>query len=228
MLTQTEDIVGRRKEHFEELLNPGNTSSGEEAESKASGEAPPMSLAAVAEVAKQLFRGKAPGVDEICPEMLKALDNVGLLWLTRLYNVAWGSGTVPMQWQIGVVVPIFKKGDQRVCSNYLGIALLSLPEEGLFQGAGKEALGDCRTSTSGGAMWIPSWLWNSGPALYPCRVVWGRGRGHGSLHIQSTCALWTWRRLMIMCPPGNPVGGTAGVWGTRAVGTCHSVPVQTK
>ncbi|TWW66772.1 hypothetical protein D4764_20G0008040 [Takifugu flavidus] len=32
-----------------------------------------------------------------------------------------------MVWQTGVVVPIFKRGDQRVCSNYRGITLLSLP-----------------------------------------------------------------------------------------------------
>ena len=69
-LTQTEDNVGRWKEHFEELLNLTNTPSGEEAESEASGEAPPISLAEVPEVVKQLFSGKVPGVDEICPEML--------------------------------------------------------------------------------------------------------------------------------------------------------------
>ena len=56
LLTQTEDIVGRWKEHFEELLNLANTSSEEEAESEASGEAPPISLAEVAEVVKQLFK----------------------------------------------------------------------------------------------------------------------------------------------------------------------------
>ncbi len=37
------------------------------------------------------------------------------------------SVTVPLGWQIGVVVPLFKKGDRRVCSNYRGITLLSLP-----------------------------------------------------------------------------------------------------
>ena len=76
---------------------------------------------------QQLLSGKVPGVDEIRPEMLKALDLVGLLWLTRLFNVAWGSGTVASVWHTGVVVPIFKKGDRRVCSNYRGITLLSLP-----------------------------------------------------------------------------------------------------
>ncbi|RJG15506.1 hypothetical protein D4A39_16625 [Alcanivorax profundi] len=66
-------------------------------------------------------------MDEIRPEYLKSLDVVGLSWLTRLCNIAWRMGTVPLDWQTGVVVPLFKKGDRRVCSNYRGITLLSLP-----------------------------------------------------------------------------------------------------
>ncbi|MDF4367286.1 reverse transcriptase domain-containing protein, partial [Vibrio parahaemolyticus] len=62
---------------------------------------------------KQLRSGGAPGVDEIRPGYLKALDVVGLSWLTRLCNIAWTSGAVPLEWQTRVVVPIFKKGDQR-------------------------------------------------------------------------------------------------------------------
>ncbi|KAK3514153.1 hypothetical protein QTP70_005085 [Hemibagrus guttatus] len=61
-------------------------------------------------VVQQLLDGKAPGVDEIRPEYLKSLDVVG-----------------PLDWVTGVVVPLFKKGDRRVCSNYRGITLLSLP-----------------------------------------------------------------------------------------------------
>ncbi|TWW55948.1 hypothetical protein D4764_09G0009980 [Takifugu flavidus] len=53
-----------------------------------------VSGAEVAEVVKKLLGGKAPGVDEIHPEFLKALD---------------------------------VKEDRRVCSNYRGITLLSLP-----------------------------------------------------------------------------------------------------
>ena len=154
LLTQTEDTVGQWKEHFEELLNPANTSFGEEAESEASGEAPPISLAEVAEVVIQLFSVKAPGVDEIRPEMLKALDIVGLSWLTRLCNVAWGSGTVPVVWQTGVVVPFFKKGDRSVCSNYRGITLLRLPWKVYSRVLEKEAPADWQTSNSGRAMWL--------------------------------------------------------------------------
>ncbi|KAK3561732.1 hypothetical protein QTP86_012988 [Hemibagrus guttatus] len=52
----------------------------------------------------------------------------GKFWQTvRRLRRAWRSGTVPLDWTTGVVVPHFKKGDWRVCSNYRGITLLSLP-----------------------------------------------------------------------------------------------------
>uniref|UniRef100_A0AAR2JQZ9 Reverse transcriptase domain-containing protein n=1 Tax=Pygocentrus nattereri TaxID=42514 RepID=A0AAR2JQZ9_PYGNA len=127
LLTSTEDVIGRWKEYFEDLLNPTDTFSSEEAESGDMGIGLSITEAEVAKVVKKLLGGKAPGVDEICPEFLKALDVVGLSWLTRLFNIAWTSGAVPLDWQTGVVVPLFKKGDRRVCSNYRGITLLSLP-----------------------------------------------------------------------------------------------------
>ena len=59
-------------------------------------------------------------MDEIHPEYLKSLDVVGLSWLIRLCSIVWHTGTVSLDWQTGVVVPLFKKGDWRLCSNYRG------------------------------------------------------------------------------------------------------------
>ncbi|KAK3557275.1 hypothetical protein QTP70_026276 [Hemibagrus guttatus] len=127
LLVSTGDIVGWWKEYFEDLLNPTDTPSVEEPEAEDSEVDSFITQAEVTEVVQQLLGGKALGVDEIRPEYLKSLDVVGLSWLTRLCNIAWRSGTVPLDWATGVVVPLFKKGDRRVCSNYRGITLLSLP-----------------------------------------------------------------------------------------------------
>ncbi|KAK3535602.1 hypothetical protein QTP70_017140 [Hemibagrus guttatus] len=127
LLASTGDIVGRWKEYFEDLLNPTDTPSVEEPEAEDSEVDSFITQAEVTEVVQQLLGGKAPGVDEIRPEYLKSLDVVGLSWLTRLCNIAWWLGTVPLDWVTRVVVPLFKKGDRRVCSNYRGITLLSLP-----------------------------------------------------------------------------------------------------
>ena len=68
-------------------------------------------------------------MDKIRSKMLKALNKLQLSWLIRLFNVAWRSGSTPMEWQTGVVVPIFKKGDWRegLQGNHRGTTLLSLP-----------------------------------------------------------------------------------------------------
>lgn len=66
-----------------------------------------MSRVEVTEAVKKLYNGKAPGVYAF----LKALNVVGVPWLTRLFNIAWTLWTVPLYWQTGVVAPIFKKRD---------------------------------------------------------------------------------------------------------------------
>ncbi|KAI3359221.1 hypothetical protein L3Q82_002742 [Scortum barcoo] len=109
LLTSTGDIVGRWKKYFEDLLNPTDLPSNEEAEAGVSEVDSSITQAEVTEVVRKLLSGKAPGVDEIRPEYLKSLDVVGLSWLTRLCNIAWRLGTVPLVWQTGVVVPLFKK-----------------------------------------------------------------------------------------------------------------------
>lgn len=52
----------------------------------------------VAKTVKQLRGSGATGVDEIRPGYLKALDILGLSWLTCLSNIAWTLGAVPLEW----------------------------------------------------------------------------------------------------------------------------------
>ena len=91
------------------------------------GEDEVFTAAEVATAIKGIKSGKAAGEDEIRPEMLKALTGEGILWSTRVCQVAWKFGKTPRDWQTGVIIPIFKKGDCKQCTNYRGISLLSLP-----------------------------------------------------------------------------------------------------
>ncbi|TWW73415.1 hypothetical protein D4764_15G0008090 [Takifugu flavidus] len=106
MLMSPGIIIRRWKEYFQELLNPTNTYPQGGTESGDQEVDHPISRAEVAKVVKQL-----PVADEIRPGYLKALDVVGLSWLTHLCNIAWAA---PLDWQTWVVVPIFKSGDQRI------------------------------------------------------------------------------------------------------------------
>ncbi|KAL7877601.1 hypothetical protein SRHO_G00042440 [Serrasalmus rhombeus] len=86
------DVIGWWKEYFEDLLNPTDTSPDSASSLENTGIGSSITEAEVIKVVKKLLGGKAPGVDDICPESLKALDVVGLSWLTRLFNIAWTSG----------------------------------------------------------------------------------------------------------------------------------------
>ena len=50
--------------------------------------------------------------------MTKALTGEGILWLTRVCQGAWRFGKTPRDWQTGVIILIFKKGDRKQCTAY--------------------------------------------------------------------------------------------------------------
>jgi hypothetical protein len=41
--------------------------------------------------------------------------------------LAWKTKTVPRECNIAIILPIYKKGDNRLCQNHTGISLLSIP-----------------------------------------------------------------------------------------------------
>ncbi len=115
------------------------------------------------------------------------------MWLTRLCSIAWRSGTVPLAWQNGLVVSLYKKGDRRVWDH--------TPQplrESLCQGTGEESSADSRTSDSGGTVRS----WNTGPALFPFQGAGGcMGVCPTNPHV--FCGFGEGFRL---CPSCRPVG----------------------
>ena len=125
--TDENEILSRWREYFEDLLNPVKAPTRDTHKATHLGEKEVFAAAEVATAIKGIKSGKAAGEDEIRPEILKALTGEGILWLTRVCQVAWKFGKTPRDWQTGVIIPIFKKGDCKQCTNYKGKFFLSLP-----------------------------------------------------------------------------------------------------
>ena len=74
---------------------------------------------------KSLKTNKASGIDEISHIMLRNTAESVCHPLLLLFQRSLNTSTFPSLWQMARVMPIFKKGDRYLPSNYRPIALLS-------------------------------------------------------------------------------------------------------
>lgn len=121
-----EDIREVLRNHFDHLLN--RTEEDQRAKEPAVEtytEEPPITWAETEAALKKMPQGKSPGIDEVSTDMIKAAGVQGLQWLHRVLNAVWKDGKIPADWSKGVIIPLFKKGNRKKCSNYRGITLLS-------------------------------------------------------------------------------------------------------
>ncbi|CAM4977713.1 unnamed protein product [Rotaria socialis] len=81
--------------------------------------------AEVKEAIYKLKKNKSPGIDEITAEMLQAGGEQLAYKIHELCNRAWKEETILEQWGKAILVPIPKKGDLSVCSNYRTISLIN-------------------------------------------------------------------------------------------------------
>lgn len=136
IVKEEQRVMCRWKQHFEELLSVRRTDTvyTVREEEKSNTEMEEMrevrnndliTMDEMKDALRWLKNGKAPGHDRVTAEMLKNLNNEGLQLLLEIFNRAWIEKKIPEDWKIGVLLPIHKKGDTKVCSNYRGITLLS-------------------------------------------------------------------------------------------------------
>lgn len=80
----------------------------------------------IEEIRKQcisLKNGKAPGPGDIYGELIKYGSNKLMDNLQKLFQKCLNKQTIPAEWKITYLTPIFKKGDRNNCENYRGIAV---------------------------------------------------------------------------------------------------------
>ena len=106
ILTDENETLSRWREYFQVLLNPVTASTRDTQKVTYVGEEKVFTAAEVSTAIKGIKPEKATGKDEIRPEMLKALTGEGILWLTRVCQVAWKFGKTPRDWQTGVIINV--------------------------------------------------------------------------------------------------------------------------
>ena len=73
--------------------------------------------------------GKAPDIDYIHAELLKAYLRTATRVLTEFFESIWDKETVPSDWAKGIFIRLPKKGNLHVCDNWRGITHLSIPSK---------------------------------------------------------------------------------------------------
>lgn len=131
LLREEREIMGRWKEYFENLLNTETPTEESDQNKEDHGnrgrntEGNEIKMEELKEAIQRLKNGKAPGNDKITTEMVKNMGEEGRQFLLEILNKIWEEEKIPSDWELGLIVPIFKKGDNKDCNNYRGITLLS-------------------------------------------------------------------------------------------------------
>ena len=145
ILATAEEKRARWREHFEATLNvvhvPASTSEEGPKECESGDEQnggggrqdevdPKSSMEPTVEEVRaaigKIKRGKACGADGVYGEMLRSGGEALVVRMHGLIVKIWRQEHVPQDWRDAVVIPLFKKGDRKVCDNYRPISLLSV------------------------------------------------------------------------------------------------------
>ena len=125
LMMKKQDILYIWKPHFEKHLNtqfPHDLDTLRE-------HIPPITKQEVENSIKRLSNGKAPVIDGITSELIKAVGDMMITILIILFNKIIKTEKSPEDWSKMIITPIHKKGDTLNADNYRAIALLSILEK---------------------------------------------------------------------------------------------------
>ena len=127
VMVNSEAVLKRWKEYFEKLMNEENNREPRTEEAEVvKEEVNCVSREEVKNALRRMKKGKAVGPDELPVEVWKCMGEMGIEFLTRLFNRLLMGERMPEEWRRSVLIPIYKnKGDAQCCGNYRGVKLMS-------------------------------------------------------------------------------------------------------
>ena len=127
VMVNSEAVLKRWKEYFEKLMNEENNREPRTEEAEVvKEEVNCVSREEVKNALRRMKKGKVVGPDELPVEVWKCMEEMGIEFLTRLFNRLLMGERMPEEWRRSVLIPIYKnKGDTQCCGNYRGIKLMS-------------------------------------------------------------------------------------------------------
>ena len=122
-LTEESLIRKRRMEYFRQLLKTENDREEFEEIGKTEGPELEITLEEVKRLLYQMKKGKAAGPSEVTTKMFRALEQLGISWLSDWLNRLWREENIPEDWKKSTTIPIYN-GNILECGSYRGIKLL--------------------------------------------------------------------------------------------------------
>ena len=113
VMVNLEAVLKRWKEYFEKLMNEENNRDPRTEEAEViNEEVNCVSREEVKNAVRRMKKGKAVGPDELPVEVWKCMGEMGIKFLTRLFNRLLMGERMPEEWRRSVLIPIYKnKGD---------------------------------------------------------------------------------------------------------------------
>jgi hypothetical protein len=127
IVSKDEEVLNVWSRHMERALNPDHNTIPPKIDESRAVEGPETEITQteVRLALRNMKTGKAAGQSGLQTEMIRALGHNGLSWITDIFNRVWREGQMPKDWQVGIIVPVYKgKGDPMECNSYRPIKLL--------------------------------------------------------------------------------------------------------
>ena len=109
VMVNSEAVLKRWKEYFEKLMNEENNREPRTEEAEVvNKEVNCVSREEVKNALRRMKKGKAVGPDELPVKVCKCMGEMGIKFLTRLFNRLLMGERMPEEWRRSVLIPIYK------------------------------------------------------------------------------------------------------------------------